>query len=175
MNGSGSLMNGNGEEHHDFAMETDSKLPEKAAKVVAMKTESSTKIVVGDVDEMSVKGAAKQLGIPPLTAQMWFKKGDVSLKRSVRLLWERLQEESRSLGDLQSLIYESIYKAGYMAAFTFLYTHPRLVQLKNSGLFARTLISRITDVCNKVLLSDLKGFFRHFMSMFEDCLNKKPT
>ena len=37
-----------------------------------------------------------------------------------------------------------------------------------------TLTSRITDACNKVLLSDLKGFCRHSMSMFEDCLNKKP-
>ncbi|KAI8383083.1 hypothetical protein BD560DRAFT_315570, partial [Blakeslea trispora] len=119
----GNLTNENGEEHHDFAMEvddeayplgnvtdfamyTDLKPPEKAAKVVAVKAESSTDIAK-DVEgiskkkkahrkynpedkrhfffliyekNMSIRGAAKQLGIPPTTAQSWFKKGEASLE-----------------------------------------------------------------------------------------------
>ncbi|KAI8330685.1 hypothetical protein BD560DRAFT_295534, partial [Blakeslea trispora] len=117
----GNLTNENGEEHHDFAMEVDDeayplgnvtdfamytnlKPPEKAAKVVAMKAESSTNID-RNVDgiskkvyrkynpedksnfffliyekNMSVRGAAKELGIPPTTAQSWFSKGEASLE-----------------------------------------------------------------------------------------------
>lgn len=36
-----------------------------------------------------------------------------------------------------------------------------------------TLTSRIQDACNRVLLSDLQGFFRYSVSKFSDCLDHK--
>jgi transposase len=39
---------------------------------------------------------------------------------------------------------------------------------------AETLNTRITEACQNVFISDLKGFCRYSESKFETCLNKKP-
>ncbi|RCI06187.1 hypothetical protein CU098_005236, partial [Rhizopus stolonifer] len=108
----------------DFAMYTDLKPPEKAVKDVVMKTESNTtNPIAGDVGgiskkayrkykpedksnffhlvyekNMSVRGAAKQLGIPPTTAQTWFKQGEASLEKDSEVAMERTVDGKRKLG-----------------------------------------------------------------------------
>jgi transposase len=37
-----------------------------------------------------------------------------------------------------------------------------------------TMTSRIREACNKVLISDLRGFCQYSLSKFEDCLNRNP-
>lgn len=37
-----------------------------------------------------------------------------------------------------------------------------------------TMTMRIQDACNKVLISDLRGFCHYSLSKFEDCLSRKP-
>ncbi|KAK4512155.1 uncharacterized protein ATC70_013398 [Mucor velutinosus] len=48
-------------------------------------------------------------------------------------------------------------------------------KLKRERLLSdENLTSRIADVCNSVLYSDLEGFARYFVNKFEACLNKQP-
>lgn len=48
-------------------------------------------------------------------------------------------------------------------------------KLKRETLLSEeTLTSRIQDACNRVLLSDLKGFCRYSVSKFSDCIERKP-